>query len=64
MDFGPGFAAGAGFVVGGLGGALIGALIGSASKTDRWQEVPLDRLRVSLGPQRDGRFGLGASVRF
>ncbi len=31
---------------------------------DRWQEVPLDRLRVSVAPQRDGRFGLGLSVRF
>jgi hypothetical protein len=64
MDFGPGFAAGAGFVIGGLGGALIGALIGSASKTDRWQEVPLDRVRVSLAPQRSETFGLGLSVRF
>ncbi len=48
----------------GLGGTVFGALIGASSKTDRWREVPLDRLRMSLGPQRDGRFGFGASVRF
>ncbi len=61
---GPEVAAAAGAIIGGLGGLVAGALIGSATETDRWQEVPLDRLRVSLGPQRDGRFGLGASVRF
>ncbi len=53
-----------GAVIGGFGGLATGVLIGSAIETDRWQEVPLDRLRVSLGPQRDGRFGFGASVRF
>ncbi len=46
-----------------LGGVAVGATIGSLIKTDRWA-VPLDRVRVSLGPQRDGRLGLGASVRF
>ncbi len=63
-DFGPGFAALVGGLVGGLGGGVVGALVGRSIKTDRWQEVPLDRLRVNLGPQRDGRFGFGASVRF
>ena len=48
----------------GFGGVVFGALIGASSQTDRWEEVPLDRVRVSLGPQRDGRFGFGASVRF
>ena len=48
----------------GLGGAVVGTLIGSAVKTDRWQEVPLDRLRLQVAPQRDGRFGLGLSVSF
>ncbi len=47
----------------GLGGVVVGAIIGSLIKTDRWA-VPLDRLRMSLGPQRDGRYGLGAAVRF
>jgi hypothetical protein len=39
-------------------------MVGGSIKTDRWREVPLDRLRVGFAPQRDGRFGLGASVRF
>ncbi len=53
-----------GAVIGGFGGLVTGALIGLEIETDRWEEVPLDRVRVSLGPQRDGRFGFGASVRF
>ena len=49
-----------------IGGALgmIGGILGARMFVDRWEEVPLDRLRVSFGPQRDGKFGLGASVRF
>ncbi len=62
-NYGPGTYALMGGVIGGFGGLVAGALIGSAIKTDRWQEVPLDELRVSFGPQRDGRFGFGASVR-
>ncbi len=54
----------AGVMFGGLGGAVAGALIGSLIKTDRWVEVSLDWLRVSMTPRRDGRFGFGASVRF
>ena len=63
-DLGPEFAAWGGALVIGLGGGVVGALIGASTKTDRWAEVPLDRVRVSLGPQRDGRFGFGASVIF
>ena len=48
----------------GAGGALLGALFGAAFQTDRWEEVPLDQLRVSFVPQRDGRFALGLSVEF
>ena len=33
-------------------------------KTDRWEAVPLDRLRVGLAPQRDGRLMLGFSAGF
>ena len=54
-------AAGA-IVLGGIG-ALIGLAVGS-HKTDLWEEVPLDQLRVSVGPQRDGRLGLGLSFAF
>jgi len=45
-------------------GALVGGITGYLIKTDRWEEVPLERLRVSLAPQRDGGFALGFSVRF
>ncbi len=63
-DLGPEYAALGGAVVIGLVGGVVGALIGASSRTDRWRAVPLNQLRVSLGPQRDGRYGLGASVRF
>jgi hypothetical protein len=53
-----------GLLIGGAAGALLGAGVGSLIKSDRWEEVPLDQLRVSLGPRCDGRFGLGLSVRF
>ncbi len=49
-DFGP--------EVGGLGGLVVGAIIGGSP------EVRVVWLRVSLGLQRNGWFGLGASVRF
>ncbi len=48
----------------GVVGGVAGALVGRNMKTDRWEGVPLDRLRVSLAPQRDGRIALGFSVRF
>ena len=45
-----------GAVVVGFVGAVIGYAIASSGVHDR--------LLVSVGPQRDGRYGLGASVRF
>ncbi|UCG87455.1 MAG: hypothetical protein JSW71_02610 [Gemmatimonadota bacterium] len=51
---------GAGFF--GLIGYGVGTLV--SYTVSKWQEVPLDRLRVSLAPQRDGRLGLGLSVSF
>ncbi len=45
-------------------GSGIGAGIGALTKTDKWDQVPLDRLRVSVVPQRGGRFGFGVSVAF
>ena len=53
-----------GFLLGGGGGAIIGWQIGKAVHGEQWEEVPLERLQVSLVPQRDGRFALGFSVRF
>ena len=44
-------------------GAGIGALIGMRSR-GRWEEIPLDRLRVSAVAREDGRFGLVLSVNF
>ena len=32
------------------GGAGLGALVGLAIKTDRWERVPVDRLRVAIRP--------------
>jgi len=46
-------------ILGGLG-AGVGFLIGAASHSERWQEVPLDRLEVSLRPV--GRRGLAVSL--
>ena len=62
--FSPEVAAFGGAMVLGTLGAGIGAVTGALVKTHRWVEVPLDRLRVSLAPQRDGRFAFGLSVRF
>ena len=46
-----------------LGGAA-GGIVGYFIKTERWEEVPLERLGVSLAPQLDGGLALGFSVRF
>ncbi len=51
------------FTVGIIGG-VVGGIIGYEIKTERWEEIPLDQLRVSLAPQGDGGFALGFSVRF
>jgi hypothetical protein len=47
-----------------VAGAVAGALIGRGIKTDRWEAVPLERLRVSLAPQGDGGLAFGISARF
>jgi hypothetical protein len=49
--------------VGAGAGVVLGAVLG-AIRFPYWEEVPFDGLRVSLVPQRDGRFAFGASVRF
>ena len=64
---GGGLAEGIGMVfgaaIGGGAGLVGGIVVGAFSKADRWAEVPLDRLRVSFAPQRDG-FALGLRVAF
>jgi hypothetical protein len=61
VDYDPRWTGG---IAGGIWGTLLGLGIGLLIRTDRWEEVPLDKLRVSVAPQRDGRFGLGLSVSF
>lgn len=50
--------AGAGAVGGAMAGGLVlgglGALIGWTATGSAWEEIPLNRLRVSLAPQTDG----------
>ena len=48
---------------GGGPGAGLGAFAGSLVVTEGWQDVTLDRLRVSILPRRNG-VGFGASLRF
>ena len=45
-------------------GFLAGGIVGHFVKTELWEEVPVERLSVSLAPQRDGGSALGFSVRF
>jgi hypothetical protein len=44
----PALTAFAGPAIGMGGGALIGGLIGSQAKTERWEEVPVSRLQLSM----------------
>jgi hypothetical protein len=48
----------------GAGGALVGAAIGALTRTERWTEVPLDRLRISFMPRRGSRVQFMASLNF
>jgi hypothetical protein len=57
-----------GYVLGGAAvtgaiGAGLGWLIGSLVRSDRWEEIPLDRVQVGLVAARDG-VGMGVRVRF
>jgi len=45
-------------------GVALGAIVGAGVSPTIWEEVPASQLRISFGPQRDGRLGVGASVRF
>jgi hypothetical protein len=45
-------------------GGLVGLAIGSNIKTDRWEEVPLEQLHVSVTPQRNNGFAFAFSVSF
>ncbi|MDH3367933.1 MAG: hypothetical protein OEO20_15785 [Gemmatimonadota bacterium] len=54
---------GFGIVVGAPIGLLVGTTAGLLIKTDKWEEVPLDRLRVSVVPTPNG-FAIGARLAF
>ena len=63
LDLGEEVCAGLGAAIGAGVGLLVGTAAGVLIKTDRWEEIPLDQIRVSLLPRRDG-FHLGISVAF
>ena len=42
----------------------VGAGIGALIRSDRWVEVPFDRVRVSVGPTRGRGVGVSASFAF
>jgi hypothetical protein len=50
--------------LGGLAGVGLGALIGGLVRSERWEELPLERLRVSLRPPSGGSLGLTLAVAF
>ncbi|HEY6852630.1 MAG TPA: hypothetical protein VI139_00170 [Gemmatimonadales bacterium] len=49
---------------GGLAGLLLGAAIGSYHKSERWERVPANALRVTLAPGGDRRLLLATSIAF
>ena len=44
--------------------ALVGTGIGALVKTDRWKKVPLERVRLSLGPSRGRGARFSVSIGF
>lgn len=56
-------ATGIGVVIGAPTGALLGGVVGLLIRSDRWEEAPLDRVRLGVVPQPDG-LGIGASIGF
>ena len=47
--------------LGALGGAGLGAIIGALVRTERWQDVPIERLRFNVAPQGDIEFNLSVA---
>lgn len=42
----------------------LGALVGAVARSERWEEVPVSRLRLSVGPDPAARYRLAVSVGF
>ena len=59
LDFGQAFGPPVGAAIGLVAGVVVGSLI----KSDRWQEVRLDHVRVAVAPHRD-RVTVAAAVSF
>lgn len=49
-------------LVGGVPGAGLGAVAGLFIRSERWQDVPVDRLQVSVGPERGSGLHLTISI--
>lgn len=52
-----------GAFLGGIG-MYTGGLLGWVNRPEVWEPVPVDRIRVTLNPQRGGRVGLGLRTTF
>lgn len=46
------------------GGALTGGIVGTCIRSDRWRDVPKDKLQISLVPVAGKRVGLSLALRF
>jgi hypothetical protein len=53
-----------GALIGGAGGVAIGLLIGSMIHHESWEEVPVERLRIAVGPNRGGKLQIRLSHSF
>lgn len=51
-------------VLGGLAGAGLGYLVGALIRAERWQDMPVDRLRLGVVRRPGGAFGLAVTVPF
>ena len=45
-------------------GALPGVCIGALIKTEKWAELPVSNLRVTLGPMRGGRLAISLMLKW
>lgn len=52
-----------GVILGAPAGFILGGVVGALIRTDRWRPVPLSHLRMSVGPRLDAR-ALEVSVAF
>ena len=44
---------GLGVMIGAAGGFVLGGVVGAGIRSDRWRALPLNDLRMTLGPRRD-----------